>query len=96
MFFSDVDLCRRAKEAGWKSIFLPAAQVVHHVGASVRITPGRMVLISHGDCYRYFKKYRRKLLDYPASWTLGLGLLLSLPVRALGARLRSAFCRVDR
>jgi N-acetylglucosaminyl-diphospho-decaprenol L-rhamnosyltransferase len=95
MFFSDVDLCRRVKEAGWKIIFLPSAQVVHHVGASVRTMPGRMMPISHGDCYRYFKKYRRRLLDYPASWMLGLGLLLSLPVRVLGARLRLAFCRDD-
>ena len=96
MFFSDVDLCRRVRQAGWKIIFLPLAQVIHRMGASVRRTRGRMVMISHGDCYRYFKKYRRQLLDYPASWALGFGLLLSLPFRFLRALLGSAFFRADR
>ncbi len=88
MFFSDVDLCHRLKTAGWEIIFLPSAQVVHWLGSSVRQAQGRMLLASHRDCYRYFKKQRRKLRDYPASWILGLGLAVILPVRVLYGRIR--------
>lgn len=95
MFFSDVDLCRRLKDAGWEIIFLPTAQVVHDVGSSVQRARGRMLVASHRDCYRYFKKYRVGPVDYLFSWMLGLGLLLSLPVRALAARLRSALFTVS-
>lgn len=94
MFFSDVDLCRRLKDTGRDIIFLPTAQVVHRVGSSVRQAQGRMLVASHRDCYRYFKKYRSGPHDYLASWILGLGLLISLPFRVLGAQLRSAFSRI--
>ena len=94
MFFSDVDLCRRLKDGGWEIIFLPTAQVIHDMGSSIQRARGRMLVASHGDCYRYFKKYRGGPLDYLFSWMLGLGLLLALPIRALGARLRSALFTV--
>jgi GT2 family glycosyltransferase len=95
MFFSDVDLCRRLKGAGWEIIFLPTAQVWHDMGSSVQRARGPMLAVSHRDCYRYFKKYRSGPLDYLYSWMLGLGLLLSLPVRALAARLRSTLFTVS-
>ncbi len=34
MYSEELDLCRRVKEAGWKIVYLPEAQVVHHVGKS--------------------------------------------------------------
>jgi len=34
MYSEELDLCRRVKEAGWKIMYLPEAQVVHYVGKS--------------------------------------------------------------
>jgi GT2 family glycosyltransferase len=34
MYSEELDLCRRVKEAGWKIVYLPEAQVVHYVGKS--------------------------------------------------------------
>ncbi|HSD85285.1 MAG TPA: glycosyltransferase family 2 protein, partial [Anaerolineae bacterium] len=34
MYSEELDLCRRVKEAGWKIMYLPEAQVIHHVGQS--------------------------------------------------------------
>jgi hypothetical protein len=34
MYSEELDLCRRVKEAGWKIVYLPEAQVVHYVGQS--------------------------------------------------------------
>ena len=94
MFFIEVDLCRRLKDAGWEIIFLPTARVVHHVGFSVHRARERMLVVSHREWYRYFKKYRRRPLDYPASWMLGLVLLLLLPIRMLFSRLGTLFDRI--
>jgi GT2 family glycosyltransferase len=33
MFNEDVDWCRRMNEAGWSVDYVPAASVVHHIGA---------------------------------------------------------------
>ncbi len=34
MYSEELDLCRRLKEAGWKIVYQPEAQVVHYVGQS--------------------------------------------------------------
>lgn len=34
IYFEETDLCRQAKEAGWKVYFLPTAEVIHVGGAS--------------------------------------------------------------
>jgi len=91
MFFSDVDICRRIKEAGWDIVFLPQAQVFHQAGSSIHRARPRMLVKSHGDCYRYFRKYRRSSKDTFFFWLLGLALMLSLPIRLLGAKIRSIF-----
>jgi GT2 family glycosyltransferase len=94
MFFSDVDLCRRLKDADWEIIFFSSAQVIHRAGSSIQRARGRMLLASHRDCYRYFKKHRHGILEYPASWLLGLGLAVSLPIRILHNYIRGAFHRI--
>jgi GT2 family glycosyltransferase len=94
MFFSDVDLCRRLKDAGWEIIFFPTVQVIHAAGSSIGRARARMLVASHRDCYRYFKKYRSKPLDYVFSWILGLGLFFSLPIRLLACRVKVIFSPV--
>ena len=34
MYWEDVDLCERVRRAGWKTVFVPDAEVVHHGGCS--------------------------------------------------------------
>jgi len=88
MFFNDVDLCRRLTAAGWKIVFFPLARVVHDAGSHVRRVRYRMILTSHKDCLRYFRKVRRGLLDELDSVLLGLGLLISFVPRVLLSFLR--------
>lgn len=38
MYFEDVDYCRRAREAGWKVLHWPAAEIVHLGGCSSQVT----------------------------------------------------------
>ncbi|MGB2805152.1 MAG: glycosyltransferase family 2 protein, partial [Candidatus Zixiibacteriota bacterium] len=59
MFFNDVDLCYRIKNAGWKIYFHPDAQVIHHKGASTRKVKRKMIWLSHLAFYKFFRKHRK-------------------------------------
>jgi len=53
MFMEDVDLCWRAREAGWRVAMDPAATAVHVVGASRAARPYRMVVAHHRSLWRW-------------------------------------------
>ena len=59
MFFSDVDWCRRFIQNGWKILFVPSVQIVHHKGTSIYKNRLNMIWTSHRSFYYYFKKYYR-------------------------------------
>jgi GT2 family glycosyltransferase len=88
MFFNDVDLCRRLSSSGWGIVFFPGARVIHDAGSHVRRAYHRMIIASHKDCFRYFRKYHRGLLDELNLLILGCGLSISLPPRLLMSFLR--------
>jgi len=57
MFFDEVDLCYRTKNAGWKIYFTPDATIIHHGGSSIKKW-GALNLSKHWTRSRnyYFKK----------------------------------------
>ncbi len=57
LFAEDTDLCFRAKNSGWKVYFIPQAQIVHHLGASVEKEKGRAVLEHHKSIYNFLLKH---------------------------------------
>jgi GT2 family glycosyltransferase len=56
LFGEEVDLCCRARLAGWKVALLPAARVVHVGGGSMGVTAHRILLLYRGKL-RYFEKH---------------------------------------
>ena len=67
MYFEDTDLCRRIKLSGWKVIYLPSAEVIHHHGrASAKrhwlIAPftNRLSRVHIASWIKYFLKWRFK------------------------------------
>jgi hypothetical protein len=56
MFNEDVDWCRRMNQAGWSVDYVPAAEVVHHIGASER-SSNRVILERHRGMLHYFRKH---------------------------------------
>ena len=53
MFMEDVDLCWRAREAGWRVGVEPAAVAIHVVGASRAAHPYRMIVAHHRSLWRW-------------------------------------------
>jgi hypothetical protein len=56
MYFEDADLCRRAREAGWRVYYLPQVEVLHHTGASTRAKP-RAIWHLHKSAFLYHRKH---------------------------------------
>jgi GT2 family glycosyltransferase len=63
MFFNDVDLCYRLKNAGWKIYFYPEARAYHYLGASTQKVKSKMIYLSHRGYYKFLKKHRKKLAN---------------------------------
>lgn len=57
LFFEELDLCRRVKEAGWKVVSLPEAKVKHLWGASVKRVPNIARRAQCQSAFRYFRKH---------------------------------------
>ena len=74
MFNEDVDWCRRMKLAGWAVSYVPAAEVVHHIGASRRPVAPRVIVERHRGMIHYFHKHHPM---NPVMATLADGLILA-------------------
>jgi GT2 family glycosyltransferase len=57
LYEEDVDLCVRLRRAGWRLVFTPAAEVVHHLGRSMDRAPARARLEYHRSHLRFYAKH---------------------------------------
>jgi GT2 family glycosyltransferase len=55
LYEEDVDLCVRVRQAGWRIVFTPAAEVVHHLGSSM--TAAAAGLEYHRSHLRFYAKH---------------------------------------
>jgi len=61
VFFGDVDLCRRLKEAGLRIAFVPEVKFFHQRGGSTRQMGVAFYFSSHFGFYRYLWKWANPL-----------------------------------
>ncbi len=83
MFFNDVDLCKRVKEAGYAIWYLPEYAIQHLGGASVKQAKLKMTISSHVSFFRYFEKHFTRMYQQPLNFIVGVLLYLSLIPRLL-------------
>ena len=57
LYCEDTDLCRRARDAGWSTVYAPTAAVVHHTARSSRYAPTRSLWAFHRSALRYYLKH---------------------------------------
>lgn len=53
MYVEDLDLCARVKQAGWRVVYYPKAQMLHHVAGSSRRKPYKMIRHHHFSLIRF-------------------------------------------
>ena len=60
MYSEELDLCERARRAGWRVVFEPAATVIHHEGASsAQAVPRRHIDFNTSKVRYYRRRYGR-------------------------------------
>lgn len=61
MYSEELDWCRRIKESGWRVVYYPEAQVIHHVGkSSEQAVTARHINFQRAKL-RYFRKFHGPL-----------------------------------
>lgn len=78
MYFEDADLCRRAREEGWRVFYIPGATVTHEAGGSTGDKP-RAIWRLHKSAFLYHRKHDR----HGPLQLYSLVVLAGLAVRAL-------------
>lgn len=90
LYEEDVDLCARARAAGWRIVFTPAATVRHRLGRSMEKAGQRARLEYHRSHLLYYRKHRGLLPTTVLRLLIGArGALHWLSGRALGSELLS-------
>lgn len=79
MFLEDVDWAWRAREAGWRVRYTPAAEIIHRKGHSSKQALGEMLEEDQRSMYRFFR------CNYGASRLFALRLIVSLGCLVRGA-----------
>jgi len=57
MYSEELDWCRRAKSVGWRVVYLPTAQVIHHEGKSSEQAVASRHIHFQGAKIHYFRKH---------------------------------------
>ena len=57
MYSEELDLCKRIKQAGWRIVFIPEAQVIHYEGKSSEQAVAARHIRFNTSKVRYFRKW---------------------------------------
>ena len=83
MYSEEIDLCRRAVDAGWQVVYLPAARVTHHEGKSSEQVMAARHLRFHSSRLHYVQKYHGRVAALALRGFLLLTFLLQWAEEAL-------------
>jgi GT2 family glycosyltransferase len=59
LFVEDIDLCYRARKAGWEICYVPHASIIHFGGRSTRSAKTRAMYQHYRGIHKFFLKHRR-------------------------------------
>lgn len=80
-YWEDADWCQRAAEAGWRTLFVPAAHIWHHVTPDTDARLDRARLYEARNRMRWHQRHRPARL-----WPVLLWTLAAVPAYALKGR----------
>ena len=80
MYAEETDWCYRFKQAGWRVLFTPEAQIVHHGGQSSRNVRPEMLIELRLSILKFMKKHHGRFQYAIASALVFLFIALRLPL----------------
>ena len=86
MYCEDIDICRRLADAGWASVYVPAAVVTHTGGHATSREPVRMLVEHHRSLYRYLARQYAGPARAPLRVALAVGLAARLTAAVASRR----------
>ncbi len=81
VYSDEVDLCKRLRTAGWRTLYVPGAAAIHHEQLSTGSVPERRIV----ELSRNRDRYMRKHHTAQAAWTVRLLTAFTYAARALAA-----------
>jgi GT2 family glycosyltransferase len=104
VYSDEVDFARRLRDAGWRSVYVPAAVAIHHEQLSTGVVPERRIVEMARNRDLYMRKHHSpaaaRAVRWLTAWTYALRALaaLLLPGRSAGRYWRhvTATLRPDR
>ena len=57
MYWEDADLCYRAKQKGFRTVYFPGGKIIHKSGSSASLNPAPSIRFFHQSAYRYVAKH---------------------------------------
>ncbi len=81
VYSDEVDFCKRLRDAGWRTLYVPEAAAIHHEQLSTGPVPERRIV----ELSRNRDLYMRKHHARPAAWTVRLLTAFTYSARALAA-----------
>ncbi len=82
VYYDECDFARRLADAGWHSLFVPAAEAVHYDQLSTDLTAGLPRIV---EFHRNRDRYMRKHHGLAAAWTVRLLTAWAYALRAVAA-----------
>jgi N-acetylglucosaminyl-diphospho-decaprenol L-rhamnosyltransferase len=82
VYYDECDFCKRLADAGWRTLYVPAAEAVHHDQLSTDLAAGLPRIV---EFHRNRNLYMRKHHNLPAAVTVRLLTAWSYALRALAA-----------
>jgi N-acetylglucosaminyl-diphospho-decaprenol L-rhamnosyltransferase len=81
MYGEEMDLCRRARQAGWRVVYLPEPTVVHIGGASSRPLAGPMFVENLKGRLRFLRKHRGAVVAWGGGCLMAVSVFLRYALR---------------
>lgn len=82
MYSEELDWCRRFREEGWRIVYFPGAQIVHHVGKSSEQVVAARHIHFQTSKVRYFRKYHGTRAAEVLRWYLMANYLCQLALES--------------
>ena len=68
VYSDEVDFCKRLRDAGWATLFVPAAECVHHEQLSTGGVPERRIVELSRNRDRYMRKHHTAASAFAVRW----------------------------